>query len=244
VTEFTGGSSEGERHADALDAGRALDEHAEFHAHLDVSRQPFVVRALHHLRNAIERITSVSGSISKWLVAGVFLSGIVNVVLRYAGRWFERNLTSNRWIETQWYLFALVFLLGFPYILREQVNPRVDFWYSGFSIKRKAIIDFVGHLLFLLPFCWLALRVNWGPILTSFGRNRDGSWDTWRVWETWEQSPDPSGWPRAPIKAAIWVGFALLLLQTIAELIKAGFVLTNRAALAGVAERDTPLRVE
>ncbi len=227
----------------ALEAGRALDENAAL-PDIDLSSQPAPVRLLHHVRRGIERLTGISGWISKWLVAAVFTVGIVNVILRYAGRWTGSNLTSNRWIETQWYLFALIFLLGFPYILREQVNPRVDFWYADYSLKKKALVDLLGHLFFLVPFCWLALRVNWEPIMTSFGRRRDGTWPSWRVWETWEQSPDPGGWPRAPIKAMIWIGFALLFLQTIAELIKAGFVLTNRAELAGRAEHAAPLRVE
>ena len=225
-----------------LEEGRALGDHAV--RGIDLSAESVWVRTLMRIRQGIEGITSVAGWISKWLVVAVFAVGIVNVILRYAGRWTEQNLTSNRWIETQWYIFGLIFLLGFPYILREQVNPRVDFWSVNFSEKRRALIDLLGHLFFLLPFTWLAMRVLWTPVLTSFGQNRDGSWDTWQVWETWEKSPDPDGWPRAPIKAAILVGFFLLFLQTIAELIKTGFVLANRRDLAARPERHVPLRVE
>jgi len=210
---------------------------------VDTSGEPVVVRALVRLRRIIERISDGAGWISKWAVLAVFVVGIVNVILRYVGRWTEQNLSSNRWLETQWYLFGIVFLFGFPYILKEQVNPRVDFWYTGFSIKRKALIDFVGHLFFLLPFTWLAMRLLWGPLMTSWGRTYSG-WTTWRVWETWEQSPDPGGLPRAPIKSAILVGFVLLFLQTIAELIKTGLVLAGRDHLAGLKLREAPLRVE
>jgi len=225
-----------------LEHGRGLGDGAR--RRIDLTGERPWVKGLVRIRQGIETITTCAGWIAKWLVVAVFAVGIVNVILRYYGRWSAQNLTSNRWIETQWYIFGLIFLLGFPYILREQINPRVDFWYANFSDKRKALIDFVGHLLFLLPFTWLAMRVLWTPVLTSFGRNSDGSWDSWRVWESWEQSPDPDGWPRAPIKGAILLGFFLLFLQTIAELIKTGFVLVNRADLAGRAERHVPLRVE
>jgi TRAP-type mannitol/chloroaromatic compound transport system permease small subunit len=200
-------------------------------------------RALLALRRVIERISDAAGWVSKWAVLGVFTVGIVNVTLRYAGRWTSQNLSSNRWLETQWYLFGIIFLFGFPYILKTQVNPRVDFWYTNFSLKRKALIDFVGHLLFLLPFTWLAMRILWDPLLTSWGRTASG-WGSWRVWETWEQSPDPGGLPRAPIKSAILLGFVMLFLQTIAELIKTGFVLAGRSDLVEIKVLEAPLRVE
>lgn len=200
-------------------------------------------RALLALRRAIEHISDAAGWVSKWAVLGVFTVGIVNVTLRYAGRWTSQNLSSNRWLETQWYLFGIIFLFGFPYILKTQVNPRVDFWYTNFSLKRKALIDFVGHLLFLLPFTWLAMRILWDPLLTSWGRTATG-WNGWQFWETWEQSPDPGGLPRAPIKSAILLGFVLLFLQTIAELIKTGFVLAGRSDLVEIKVLEAPLRVE
>lgn len=194
------------------------------------------------LVRGVDRLSTVCGEIAKYLVIAVFAVGIVNVALRYAGRWTGSSLSSNRWIETQWYLFGAIFLLGFPYVLRHQLNPRVDFWYTNFSARRKALIDGVGHLVFLLPFTWLALRVLWTPTLTSFGRSPDGSWRTWRVWEIWEQSPDPDGLPRAPIRGLIVVGFVLLGVQTIAEIVRAALVVSGRTELA--VDRDEPLRVE
>jgi TRAP-type mannitol/chloroaromatic compound transport system permease small subunit len=200
-------------------------------------------RALLGLRRIIEHISDAAGWVSKWAVLGVFTVGIVNVTLRYLGRWTSQNLSSNRWLETQWYLFGIIFLFGFPYILKTQVNPRVDFWYTDFSLKRKALIDFVGHILFLLPFTWLAMRILWDPLLTSWGRTASG-WNGWKVWNTWERSPDPGGLPRAPIKSAILLGFVMLFLQTIAELIKTGFVLAGRSDLVEIKVLEAPLRVE
>ena len=87
--------------------------------------------------------------------------GFVNVLLRYIGRYQHRALTSNRYIEGQWMFFGAIFLLAFPYILKHNVNVRVDFWFQTLSAKRKALIDFVGHLVGLVPYCLFALWVNW-----------------------------------------------------------------------------------
>ncbi|RMH77762.1 MAG: TRAP transporter small permease subunit [Actinomyces sp.] len=201
-------------------------------------------RALVRLVRGIEHVSDAAGAVSALLVLVVFVVGIVNVALRYLGRWTEQSLTNNTWIESQWYLFGAIFLLGFPWVLKEQINPRVDFWYAGYSARRKAWIDFVGHLIFLVPFCFVALRILWDPILTSFGRRPDGSFPTWKVWEIWEQSPDAGGLPRAPIKGAIYVGFVLLGLQAVAEVIKAGFVVVGRDHLVPRKERVAPLRIE
>lgn len=167
------------------------------------------------------------GWLAKWLVPVCVMVGFVNVVLRYVGRYQGRALTSNRYIEAQWMLFGAIFLLALPYILKHDVNVRVDFLFQRFSRKWRALIDFVGHLLALVPFCLFALWVNWDYALTSLFQKGE-RWGTWKVWDVWEQSPDASGLPRGPIKALILLGFAFLLLQTLAELIRLGFVLTGR----------------
>lgn len=194
----------------------------------------------------IDRVSEFFGEVSKYLVIVVVVVGFLNVVLRYVGRATEQRLTSNVFIETQWYLYGIIFLLGFAYILKHQINVRVDFWYAEWPKKRKAWIDFVGHTVALIPFCILAIYVLWSPTLRSFGRLPDGSWPTWRVWEVWEQSPDPSGLPRAPIKAVIIFGFLLLLLQAFAEMVKLWAVITDREQQLEIqlAPAEEPLRIE
>lgn len=194
----------------------------------------------------MDRVSDFFGAISKYLVIVVVVVGFLNVVLRYVGRATERRLTSNVFIEAQWYLYGIIFLLGFAYILKHQINVRVDFWYAEWPEKRKAWIDFVGHTVALIPFCILAIYVLWSPTLRSFGRRPDGTWPTWRVWEVWEQSPDPSGLPRAPIKAVIVLGFVLLLLQAFAEMVKLWAVITDREAQLELHldEAEEPLRIE
>ena len=205
-----------------------------------------LVRTAASYVRVVERVSEFVGEVSKYLVIVVVVVGFLNVVLRYVGRATEQRLTSNVFIETQWYLYGIIFLLGFAYILKHQINVRVDFWYAEWPKKRKAWIDVIGHAVALIPFCVLALSVLWSPTLRSFGRRPDGTWPTWRVWEIWEQSPDPSGLPRAPIKAVIIVGFLLLLLQALAEMVKLWAIITDREHQLEVqiAEVEEPLRIE
>ena len=93
--------------------------------------------------------------------------GFVNVVLRYIGRWQHRALTSNRYVEPQWMLFGAIFLFAFPYVLKHGINVRVDFSFQNFSRKVQALIDFVGHLLSLVPYCLFAIWVIWDYALNS-----------------------------------------------------------------------------
>lgn len=194
----------------------------------------------------VDAISEFFGEISKYLVIIVVVVGFSNVVLRYLGRWIQQRLTSNVFIETQWYIYGLVFLLGFAYILKHNINVRVDFWYAEWPKKRRAWIDFVGHILGLIPFCVLAIWVLWSPTLRSFGRLPDGTWPTYRVWEIWELSPDPNGLPRAPIKGVIIIGFGLLLLQALAEMVKLWTVLTDREEMLSlhIEEPSAPIRIE
>ena len=97
------------------------------------------------ISQVIDKISGFFGKISQFLVFAVFLVGIFNVVLRYVGRAIGEQLTSNRWIEGQWYLFALIALFGLAVGIRDGVNPRVDFWYADYSVKKKAAVDLLFH---------------------------------------------------------------------------------------------------
>jgi TRAP-type mannitol/chloroaromatic compound transport system permease small subunit len=140
--------------------------------------------------------------------------GFYNVIARYLGRFIGVKLTSNLFIELQWYLFSLTFLLGFSYVLKHGLNVRVDFLYTNWSAKTKAWVDLIGHTLFLTIFCIIGLYVTTHPVLQSWGQLPDGTFGTW------ELSPDPDGLPRAPIKSIMLVAFGMLFLQTISEIIK------------------------
>lgn len=182
---------------------------------------------------AVDALSEGLGWLSQMLVIVTVIIGFYNVVARYAGRFMETQLSSNLYIELQWYLFSLVFFFGFAYILKHGINVRVDFLYAKWPKKRQAMIDFWGHIFFLIPFTILGIYVTIDPVLFS-----------WRLNET---SPDPGGLPRAPLKTMIIVAFVTLLLQTISELIKLYGVITDNERILAIGapeEHEEPLRIE
>jgi TRAP-type mannitol/chloroaromatic compound transport system permease small subunit len=192
-----------------------------------------VWRALNDFGRGVDRLSEGLGWLAKWLVPVCVVVAFVNVVLRYVGRFQGRALTSNGMVELQWMIFGAIFLMVLPYILKHNINVRVDVFSQHFSKKRQALIDFAGHLLALVPFCLFAMWVNWDFVLRSLFQKGE-RWSTWRVWQIWEQSPDAAGLPRGPIKALILLGFAFLFLQTVAELIRLGAVLAGKAGAESI----------
>jgi TRAP-type mannitol/chloroaromatic compound transport system permease small subunit len=208
------------------------------------SDDPLLARILDRVRAVIERIADAGGFVARYLVLVIFAVGILNVILRYWGRTTDRSLVSNLWVDTQWQLFGVLFLVGFPYGMKEKVNPRVDFWHAKYSARRKALLDVVLHTVLLLPYAIFGVRVVWPFAMTALGRRFDGTWPTWKVWTIWEESSNPDGLPVGPIKAMLVVGFVLFGLQVIAEIIKAGLVLAGLAGEELIEEPDVPVRVE
>jgi TRAP-type mannitol/chloroaromatic compound transport system permease small subunit len=173
-----------------------------------------LIRKLLKFSQLIDNGADKLGWLSNWLVLLTIGVGFFNVVVRYMGRFIGVQLSSNALLELQWYLFSLTFLFGFVYILRHGENVRVDFLYTNMSEKKRALVDFVGTVLFLIPFCLLGIWVTINPVLQSWGRLSDGSWGTWEI------SSDANGLPRAPIKTMVPVALLLLLLQSISQAIK------------------------
>ncbi|MBD2579684.1 TRAP transporter small permease subunit [Oscillatoria sp. FACHB-1406] len=172
------------------------------------------VRSLLKFSRAIDNLSEKLGWLANWLVLLTLGVGFYNVIARFLGRFVGQQLSSNAFIELQWYLFSILFWLGFSYILLHNENVRVDFLYSHFSPKKQALVDLVGTVLFLIPFCLIGLWVTFNPVLQSWGRLPDGSWGPWEI------SSDANGLPRAPIKTMIPIGLLLLLLQSISQAIK------------------------
>lgn len=184
------------------------------------------MKALLNFAHAIDRLTEAVGGLANWIVIITILIGFYNVAARYLGRFVGARLSSNIFIELQWYLFSLIFFFGFAYILKHGVNVRVDFLYTNWSDKQKAWIDFLGTVLFLIPLCLIGIYVTYNPVMTSWGRRPNGTWGMWEV------SPDPEGLPRAPIKTMIIIAFALLLLQSLAQTIKQWAVIRGHTEIA------------
>ncbi|MEM9808371.1 MAG: TRAP transporter small permease subunit [Cyanobacteria bacterium P01_D01_bin.56] len=164
------------------------------------------MQSLLSLARRIDAFTHLVGKFAYWLVLAMIGVGTWNVIGRYLGNLVGQNLSSNALIEAQWYLFDVVFLLGAAYTLQKGAHVRVDVFYDRWSRRRKALADFMGTVLFLIPFSALVLYFSWGAVIKS--------------WQIWEMSPDPNGLPRYPIKAMILVSFGLLILQGISEAIK------------------------
>jgi TRAP-type mannitol/chloroaromatic compound transport system permease small subunit len=183
------------------------------------------MRALLRLSAGIDTVINFIGRSAGWLVTIMILIGVYNVITRYIGSTLRMPLASNAMIELQWYLFGVIFFLGASYVLLHNEHVRVDFLYGNFGPKKRAVFNIIGALLFLIPFCIIALYVSWRPTIISWGYNPlTGNW------RNWEMSSDPGGLPRAPIRSMILVGFGLLLIQGISETIK------NVAVLLGLLE--------
>jgi TRAP-type mannitol/chloroaromatic compound transport system permease small subunit len=176
--------------------------------------KPHFLRKLLHFSQQLDLLAEFNGWLSGWLIVLTIAVGFFNVVARYVGRIIGVQLTSNTLIELQWYLFSITFLLGFSYVLKHGANVRVDFLYANWDEKRKALVDFIGTVMFLIPFCILGLITSFNYALQSWGRLPDGNWGAA------ELSLDAGGLPRAPIKTVLVIGFFLLFLQAISQAIK------------------------
>ena len=165
------------------------------------------------IARAIDLINEWIGRLTYWLVLLMVAVGAWNVLGRYIGRIIGTNLTSNALIEIQWYLFDVVFLFGAAYALKYNEHVRVDIFYKGWSYRRKALANFLGNILFLIPFSSLIIYYSWGTVINS--------------WSILEKSPDAGGLPRYPIKSAIIIAFILLILQGISEAIKNWHIYTD-----------------
>ncbi|MDF1838505.1 MAG: TRAP transporter small permease subunit [Planctomycetota bacterium] len=134
------------------------------------------------------------------------LFGAYNAVARYLGKFLGAALTSNALVEAQWYLFSLVFLLAAPWALRVGAHVQVDVLYGGLKPRKKAWIDLLGTLFLVLPFVALSLYTCVEFAHLSFLAR--------------EESNDPGGLARWPLKAVVPLAFAALLLQGLAQVIR------------------------
>jgi len=160
------------------------------------------------LSRAIDALNERLSWIADWLV---FLSCLIS-----AGNAFSRyafSISSNAWLEIQWYMFGAVVMLGASYTLKRNEHVRVDIVYSNLSTRRQIGIDIFGGVLFLLPATLILTYLSWPVFYNS--------------WVEGEISGNAGGLIRWPIKIFLPLGFALLSLQGISELIKRIAMLTG-----------------
>lgn len=153
------------------------------------------------LSRVIDAITGAIGRWVSWLLLAAVLISAGNAVIRKAF-----DVSSNAWLELQWYLYGTVFMLAAAYALQKNEHVRIDIVSSRWSKKTKDWIDLVLHIIFLVPFAFLMVYLAWPWFWTSF--------------KSGEMSSSAGGLIIWPAKAAVLAGFVLLSAQAISEIIK------------------------
>ncbi|MDX2246675.1 MAG: TRAP transporter small permease subunit [Bacteroidia bacterium] len=150
----------------------------------------------------LDAINDWTGKTVAWLTTVLVVFMCYDVTMRYL---FNQTAV---WIsELEWHLFSLIFLLAAAYTLKEDKHVRVDVFYAEWSPKRKALLNLLGTIFFLIPFCLIVISSSFSYAEKS--------------WMIGESSADPGGLPaRYLIKSAITLGFVLLLIQSFAELMR------------------------
>jgi TRAP-type mannitol/chloroaromatic compound transport system permease small subunit len=153
------------------------------------------------LSRAIDWVNAQFGVVANWLVLLACLISAGNAGMRYLF-----SVSSNGWLEIQWYMFAGMVLLGGPFTLKMNEHVRVDLVYGLVSERTRIWIDIVCGFLFLLPICVILTYFTWPWFVES--------------WTINEASSNAGGLVRWPVKLLLPVGFALMALQGISEIIK------------------------
>jgi TRAP-type mannitol/chloroaromatic compound transport system permease small subunit len=159
------------------------------------------VTLLLKLSQFIDRLNERVGKGAFWLVLLMTIASSANAVVRYIF-----DYSSNGLLEIQWYLFAAVFLLCSPYALQKNEHVRIDVLSSRFGPRGLAVIDIIGSIFFLLPMVILVLWLSVPIVYESY--------------HIGEMSANAGGLIRWPVKALLPIGFTLLALQGVSELIK------------------------
>ena len=159
------------------------------------------MQSLLKLSRGIDAFTKWMGKRLAWLILVAVVVATVNAIIRKSF-----DVSSNSWLELQWLLFSIVFLLCAPWTLLDNEHIRIDIISNMMKKKLRDWIDVVGHLFFLIPLC-IVMIITGGPFFM-------------RSVEVNEQSSNAGGLPQWPAKSLIIIGFTLLLVQGISELIK------------------------
>jgi len=149
----------------------------------------------------VDALNEKIGNLCNWLVLLACIVSAGNAMVRYA-----YDTSSNGWLEIQWYMFAVIVMLGASYTMKRNEHVRVDIFYMTLSRRGQLWIDILGTLVFLLPTCTILAWLSWPFFMQSFNVN--------------EHSSNAGGLLRWPIKLVLPLGFALVALQGLSELIK------------------------
>jgi len=159
------------------------------------------VNAMLALSRAIDAITERVGRVVYWLVLIVVLISAANAIVR---KLF--NYSSNAYLEIQWYLFSVIFLFGAGYTLLRNEHVRIDIIAGRLSARAQNWIDVIGIVLFLWPMSFVIMWMSWPLFVDSLTRH--------------EVSSNAGGLLIWPARLMMPIGFALLIMQSVSELIK------------------------
>ena len=159
------------------------------------------MRKLLTFSRAVDRFNSRLGAVVAWALLIAVLVSAANAIIRKVF-----NTSSNSWLELQWVLFGMAFLLCAPWTLLSNEHIRIDIVNSFFPKRVRDWIDVFGHLFFLLPVAALMVYLGWPYFWLSYLQN--------------EQSSNAGGLPVYPSKLLIPLGFTFLLVQGLSEIIK------------------------
>ena len=159
------------------------------------------MRSLLAFSALIDALNEKIGGVCNWLVLLACVVSAGNAMVRYA-----YDTSSNAWLEIQWYMFAVIVMLGASYTMKRNEHVRVDIFYMTLSRRGQLWVDILGTLVFLLPTCTILAWLSWPFFMQSFN--------------VYEHSSNAGGLLRWPIKLVLPVGFALVALQGLSELIK------------------------
>jgi|TARA_B110000879_G_scaffold24360_1_gene32369 TRAP-type mannitol/chloroaromatic compound transport system permease small subunit len=180
------------------------------------------VKIFQHLISGIDSFTDLTGRAVSWLTLLMVVLTVVIVVLRY---YFESGSIALQ--ESITYLHGVVFMLGIAFTLQRGGHVRVDIFYRGFTAQKKALVDFIGGILFLLPVCLLIFTFSWDYVMAS-----------WAIGETSEERSGIAG--IYLLKTLLLLMPATLILQGIAETLRNLLVLINKSDVA-VADHIEPM---
>ena len=180
------------------------------------------MRALLKFSSLVDRVNQRIGQAASWfgLLAVLVCTG--NAIVRYAF-----NLSSNAWLEIQWYFNAVMFLLVAAWALKRNDHVRIDVIAGKLSQRAQAWIDILGGVFMLIPAAAIIAWYSWPSLVSSFAIN--------------EYSSDPGGLQRWPIRLLIPVAFALLALQGVSEIIKRAAFLNGLIPYPAEHHRQEPV---
>lgn len=171
------------------------------------------------LSSFIDSVTTWIGRYVAWLILAAVVISAGNAIIRKAA-----GISSNAWLELQWYLFGAVFMLAAAWTLSKDEHVRIDVVSARLSARARVWIDLICHIVFLMPFAVMMVWLSWPFFLRSYASG--------------ESSMNAGGLILWPAKALILLGFILFMVQGVSEIIKKAAMLRGDLEIPTESEED------